>query len=50
MDRENIMFFKNQDGSYAMGIKVLAIIMILMLIKYYYIRKVIMNILLDIRI
>ena len=50
MDRQNIMFFKNQDGSYTMGIKVLAIIMILMLIKYYYLRKVIMNILLDIRI
>ena len=45
MDRENIMFFKNQDKSYTvtdlyvnliyfLGIKILRIIMILML-KYY---------------
>ena len=58
MDQENIILFKNQDKSYTMtdlylnisflGIKILIIIMILMLIKYYYLKKVIMNILLDI--
>ena len=59
MDQENIMFFKNQNESYTVvdlyqniffGYKVLTIIMILMSIKYYYLKKVIMNILLDIRI
>ena len=51
----------NQDGSYNIvdlylnnniffGIKILTIIMIVMLIKYYYLKKVIMNILLDIMI
>ena len=49
MDQENIMFYKNQDESYNMvdlylnhtflGLKVLTIIMILMLIKYYYIKN-----------
>ena len=58
MDQEN-MFSKNQDKSYTMtdlysntihffDIKILAIIMILILIKYYYLEKVLMNILLDI--
>ena len=59
MDQENIMFFKNQNESYTVvdlyqniffGYKVLTIIMILMSIKYYYLKKFIMNILLDIRI
>ena len=47
MDQENIMFFKNEDKSYTMtdlylnityflGMKVLITIMVLMLIKYYY--------------
>ena len=39
MDQENIMFFKNHDKSYTMTdlyLKILIIIMILMLIKYYY--------------
>ena len=59
MDQENVMFSKNQDKSYTMtnlhlnhniflGIKILAIIMTLMLIKYYYLETAIMNILLDI--
>ena len=53
------MFSKNQDKSYTMtdlysniihlfDIKILTIIMILILIKYYSLEKVIMNILLDI--
>ena len=58
MDQENIMLFKNQDESYTMiglylydrclGAKILTIIMILMLIRYYYIEKVMGNILIDI--
>ena len=59
MARENIMFFENDDKSCTvidlylnhnifLGIKILIIIMILMLIKYYYLKKVIMSILLDI--
>ena len=58
MDQENILFSKNQDKSYTMidlyphdtffGYKILTIIKILMLIKYYYLEKVIMNTLLDI--
>ena len=47
MNQENIMFFKNQDKSctmtdlyliitYFLGMKILIIIMILMLVKYYY--------------
>ena len=59
MDQEDIMFYKNQDKSYTItdlylnhnisfGMKILIIIMILMLIKYYYLKKVILNILLDI--
>ena len=53
MDQENIMFFKNQKESYTMvdlyhyrffGFKILTVIMILMLIKYYYLKEVIMNI------
>ena len=58
MDQENIVFFENDDKSYTIvdlylmidfwGIKILATIMILMLIKYSYLKKVIMNILLDI--
>ena len=58
MDQENIMLFKNQDESYTMiglylydrclGPKILTIIMILMLIRYYYIEKVMGNILIDI--
>ena len=59
MDQENVMFSKNQDKSYTMtdlhlnhniflGIKILTIIMILMLIKYYHLETAIMNILLDI--
>ena len=58
MDQENIKFSNNQDKSYTMidlcpydtflGIKILTIILILMLIKNYYLEKVIMNILLDI--
>ena len=58
MDQENILFSKNQDKSYTMidlypydtffGYKILTIINILMLIKYYYLEKVIMNTLLDI--
>ena len=58
MDQENIVFFENDDKSYAIvdlylmidfwGIKILATIMILMLIKYSYLKKVIMNILLDV--
>ena len=57
MDQEDIMFFKNQDESYTMidlylyedflGTKILTIIMILMLIKYDYLKKVMVNILLD---
>ena len=53
------MFFENDDKSCTvidlylnhnifLGIKILIIIMILMLIKYYYLKKVIMSILLDI--
>ena len=58
MDQENIMFFKNQNESYTMvdlyqnrflDIKILTIIMILILIKYYYLKKVMVNILLDIK-
>ena len=58
MDQENIVFFENDDKSYTIvdlylmidfwGIKILATIMILMLIKYSYLKKVIMNILLDV--
>ena len=63
MDQDNIMFFKNQNESYTMvdlyldqpwcitdfwGLKILAVIMILMLIKCCYLKKVIMNILVDI--
>ena len=58
MGHENIMFFKKQDESYTtvdlylhnrfFGYKILTISMILMLIKYYYLKKLIMNILLDI--
>ena len=58
MDEENIVFFENDDKSYTIvdlylmidfwGIKILATIMILMLIKYSYLKKVIMNILLDV--
>ena len=59
MARENIMFFENDDKSCTvidlylnrnifLGIKILIITMILMLIKYYYLKKVIMSILLDI--
>ena len=51
MARENINFYEYDDGSYNMdflGIKILTIIMILMLIKYWYIQKVIMNMLFDI--
>ena len=50
MDQEIIMFYKNQDKSYTMtdlylnhnislGTKILTIIMTLMLIKYYYLKK-----------
>ena len=53
------MFFENDDKSCTvidlylnrnifLGIKILRITMILMLIKYYYLKKVIMSILLDI--
>ena len=57
---ENIMFFENDDDdeSYTMidkylynkflDTKILTIIIIFMLIKYYYIKKVIINTLLDI--
>ena len=58
MDQENIVFFENDDKSYTIvdlylmidfwDIKILATIMILMLIKYSYLKKVIMNILLDV--
>ena len=58
MGQENILFFKNQNESYTMvdlyqnrflDIKILTIIMILILIKYYYLKKVMVNILLDIK-
>ena len=49
MDQENISFYQDYEGSYEMvdqylynryfGIKILTIIMILMLIEYYYIKK-----------
>ena len=58
MDQENIVLFENDDKSYTIvdlylmidfwSIKILATIMILMLIKYSYLKKVIMNILLDV--
>ena len=58
MDQKNIMFFESDEKSYTMvdlylnsrflGYKILTIIMILMFTKYYYLKKVIMNILLDI--
>ena len=59
MVRENIMFFENDDKSctvidlylnhnISFGYKDSIVIMILMLIKYYYLKKVIMSILLDI--
>ena len=49
MDQENISFYQDYEGSYEMvdrylynryfGIKIRTIIMILMLIEYYYIKK-----------
>ena len=52
MDQENIMFFKNDDKSCTMvGLylnNTLIQYMILMLINYHYLKKVIINILLDI--
>ena len=58
MDQKNIMFFENDDKAHTMvglylnsrflGYKILTTIMILMFTKYYYLKKVIMNILLDI--
>ena len=51
MAQENISFYEYDEGSYKidfLGIKNLTIIMILMSIKYYYVKKVTMNILLDI--
>ena len=58
MAQENITFYEYNEGSYKVvdrypydrffGYKNLTIIMILMLIKYYYVKKVTMNILLDI--
>ena len=59
MAQKNIGFYEDDDGSYNvvyqhfymtdfLGIKILTIIMILMLIKYYYVKKVTINILLDI--
>ena len=49
MDQENISFYQDYEGSFEMvdrylynryfGIKILTIIMILMLIEYYYIKK-----------
>ena len=58
MDQEIIIFFKNQDKSYTMidlylnnrffGYKDSCNYYDLMLIKYYFFKKVIMNILLDI--
>ena len=47
MDHENIMFSK-QKHKKPLGTKILIIIITLMLIKYYYLEKVIWNILLDI--
>ena len=52
------MFFENDDKSYTMldlylnnrfqGTKIHTIVMLLMLMKYYYLKKVIINIFLDI--
>ena len=60
MAGENIIFLKNDDESYTMvdlylndrflGTKILRITVILMLTKYYYLKEVIMSILLDIMI